>query len=120
MQTISSVDLRILDIIARFPGSVHDQTIWNNSPAKRRLEQGVYGVNSLIVADGGYANTAQSVTPLRNPVTEVEKMYQEAVIRTRNPVERQYGVWKRRLIALLLFYFARVFEFLYIRLLLSK
>lgn len=96
VQTVASPDLRILDVVARFPGSVHDQTIWNNSDVKRKLEAGLYGQNSIIVADGGYQNTRHIVTPMQNPATRVQQLYNESVIRTRNPVERQYGVWKRR------------------------
>lgn len=36
------------------------------------------------------------LTPLLNPVTRGEQLYNEALIRTRNSVERLFGVWKRR------------------------
>jgi hypothetical protein len=36
------------------------------------------------------------LTPLTNVNTRAENLYNEAQIRTRNPVERSYGVWKRR------------------------
>lgn len=36
------------------------------------------------------------LTPLSNPLTPQENLYNESQIRTRNVVERQYGVWKRR------------------------
>lgn len=36
------------------------------------------------------------ITPLTAPETEPESLFQESQIRTRNPVERSYGVWKRR------------------------
>lgn len=36
------------------------------------------------------------MTPLLNPVTRPEQLYNESHIRTRNSVERQIGVWKRR------------------------
>lgn len=96
VQTISSVNLKILDIVARFPGSVHNETIWKNSPVKMRLQHGVYGQDSIIFADGGYANSLHVVTPLRNPVGIVQTTFQESVIRTRDPVERQYGILKGR------------------------
>lgn len=31
-----------------------------------------------------------------NPITNVENTFNESQIRTRNPIERSYGVWKRR------------------------
>ena len=34
--------------------------------------------------------------PLKNPTTQAEQRYYRAHIATRNVVERQYGVWKRR------------------------
>lgn len=35
------------------------------------------------------------MTPVLNPDTNVEKLYNEAQIKTRNTVERTFGVWKR-------------------------
>lgn len=95
VQTVSSDNLKILDIVARWPGSAHDQHIYDNSSLKRRFLNNEFG-NALLVGDSGYTNTNHLITPLLNATTEVEELYNEAVIRTRNPVERQYGVWKRR------------------------
>lgn len=95
VQTVSSENLKILDIVARWPGSVHDQTIFNHSNLSRRLLEGNFGT-SLIVADSGYANTHHVITPFVNTPLEARQLYNESVIRTRNPVERSYGVWKRR------------------------
>ena len=36
------------------------------------------------------------MTPLRNPRTPGEQRYNESLIRTRNTIERQFGIWKRR------------------------
>ncbi|KAJ8912983.1 hypothetical protein NQ315_000040 [Exocentrus adspersus] len=36
------------------------------------------------------------LTPLGNPTTRVEQLYNESHIRTRNCIERVFGVWKRR------------------------
>ncbi|KAI4458813.1 hypothetical protein MML48_7g00005474 [Holotrichia oblita] len=46
--------------------------------------------------DSGYRNRNYLLTPLRNPITRAENLYNEAHIRTRNCVERLYGIWKRR------------------------
>ncbi|XP_071052448.1 putative nuclease HARBI1 isoform X2 [Onthophagus taurus] len=95
VQTVSDANLKILDIVARWPGSTHDQTIFNNSSIRNRFEQGHFG-NGILLGDSGYRNTNYLLTPLVAPRTEAERLYNEAQIRTRNVVERQYGVWKRR------------------------
>lgn len=95
VQTICAANLRILDIVARWPGSSHDRTIFNNCSIKARFERGEMG-NGLLVGDSGYTLSPYMIIPLRNPVTQEEQLFNEAQIRTRNVVERQYGVWKRR------------------------
>lgn len=95
VQTICAANLRILDVVARWPGSTHDRTIFNNCHKKACFERGDMG-NGLLVGDSGYTLSPYMVIPLRNPVTPEEQLYNEAQIRTRNVVERQYGVWKRR------------------------
>lgn len=66
-----------MDIVARWPGSVHDQTIFNNSTVKQRLENGEFG-NSVLVADSGYANTMHIVTPLLQTNNQAEELYNES------------------------------------------
>ncbi|XP_017467321.1 PREDICTED: uncharacterized protein LOC108359803 [Rhagoletis zephyria] len=36
------------------------------------------------------------MTPLSHPTTAAERLYNESQIRTRNCIERCFGVWKRR------------------------
>lgn len=95
VQTISCPDLKIMDVVARWPGSCHDQTIFKKSLVYNKLVSG-YWKNSLIVADSGYAYSQYVVTPYLNPQNAPEGLYNESLIRTRNPVERSYGVLKRR------------------------
>ncbi|XP_047019526.1 putative nuclease HARBI1 [Helicoverpa zea] len=95
VQTICNTNLEITDIVARWPGSCHDSTIFNNSVIKAKFEDGCYD-NSILVVDGGYASTSYMMPPLGSPRTQVEQLYNESQIRTRNPIERSYGVWKRR------------------------
>ncbi|CAI6355704.1 unnamed protein product [Macrosiphum euphorbiae] len=84
-----------MNIVARWPGSVHDSTIFDNSMCRAQFENGEYG-NSFLLGDGGYPCRDYMMTPLLRPVTEAEKRYQKAHIGTRNVVERLFGVWKRR------------------------
>lgn len=49
-----------------------------------------------IAGDSGYPLRPYFLTPLANPRTRGEQLYNEAHIRTRNMVERVIGIWKRR------------------------
>ncbi|XP_055839397.1 putative nuclease HARBI1 [Episyrphus balteatus] len=100
VQTISDANLKVQNVVARWPGSAHDQTIFRQSNVCLQLENGVHG-DFVIVADSGYANTFFLCTPFtrhRNldELTPAERIYQKSILTTRNVVERQYGVLKRR------------------------
>lgn len=95
MQTVSAADLKIIDIVTRWQGSAHDSTICNNSNLKRRFELGEFR-NYVLVGDQGYANSNYLITPLTVCRNAIETLCNESIIRTRNCVERQYGVIKRR------------------------
>lgn len=100
VQTISSASLRVLDIVARWPGSVHDQTIFMHSNIRDRFVAREFG-EFILIGDSGYANTHFLATPFTAnnnelPADPAMQMYQRSLISTRNVVERQYGVLKRR------------------------
>ncbi|XP_067014193.2 putative nuclease HARBI1 [Anabrus simplex] len=96
VQTLCDPDLKITDIVARWPGSTHDSTIFNNSVIRARFESGVIDDGSVIIGDSGYPNRPYLITPLAAPDSPEEQLFNESQIRTRNCVERSYGVWKRR------------------------
>ncbi|KAJ3661617.1 hypothetical protein Zmor_006005 [Zophobas morio] len=91
VQTISDADLKIRDIVARWP----DSHIFRNSVIRHTFEQGIFGDN-VLVGDSGYPIKPYLITPLRNTNNEPENLFNESLIRTRNVVERSYGVWKRQ------------------------
>lgn len=95
MQVICDSTLKIQDIVARWPGSSHDQTIFNNSNVRMKFESEMFG-NKLLLGDGGYGITKYLITPLLQPSNAVERLFNESQIRSRNPIERCFGVWKRR------------------------
>ena len=53
-------------------------------------------VLTFSVGDSGYANGNFLLTQLLHPRTPVQQLYNESHIRTRNVVERCFGVLKRR------------------------
>lgn len=95
VQCVSSANLKIQNIVARWPGSAHDQTIFNNSTLRMQFERKDFR-NYILVADSGYAVTSYMATPLLHCGNQIEELYNESIIRTRNVVERLFGVWKRR------------------------
>ncbi|XP_011876292.1 PREDICTED: putative nuclease HARBI1 [Vollenhovia emeryi] len=94
-QVVCDHKMRIIDIVARWPGSVHDATIFQHSRLHRKLEEGTFN-SGILLGDGGYPVKKYLLTPLLHPTTAAENLYNNAHIRTRNIVERVFGVWKRR------------------------
>ncbi|VVC45823.1 Harbinger transposase-derived nuclease domain [Cinara cedri] len=76
-------------------GSCYDQTIFKKSCIYNKLVSG-YWKNSLIVADSGYTHLEFVVTPYLNPQNGPEMLYNKSLIRTRNLVEKFYGILKQR------------------------
>lgn len=95
VQTICDAELRIQNIVCTFPGSNHDSTIFNYSKIRGQFERGEMS-DSILLGDSGYALKKYLMTPFLNPNGEGQNIYNETQIRTRNVVERSYGVWKKR------------------------
>lgn len=49
-----------------------------------------------VPGDSAYANRDYLLTPLLNPQTRAETLYNQSQIRTRGVVEKLFGIWKRR------------------------
>ncbi|XP_059062811.1 putative nuclease HARBI1 [Achroia grisella] len=95
VQAVCDAELRLMNVVARWPGSTHDATIFNNSILRAQCDAGDFG-NRWLLGDSAYPNRSYLLTPLLNPVTEAEIRYNESHIKTRNTIERTFGVWKRR------------------------
>lgn len=101
-QIVCDVNAKVNDIVARWPGSTHDQTVFVNSNIFERFLTGEFNRNnrqSILLGDGGYRAEEFLATPLRatNPLNRrSERLYQAAHIKTRNVVERFNGIWKKR------------------------
>lgn len=101
-QIVCDSNAKVLDIVARWPGSIHDETVFLNSKIFERLLTGEFvrnGRPSILLGDGGYRGETFLATPLRATTVNnrlSERMYQASHISTRNVVERFMGQWKRR------------------------
>jgi hypothetical protein len=98
-QTVSDADLKIQDIVTQWPGSALVAHIFRNSVLCASMSMGNFE-NGVLAGDSGYPIKPYLITPLLNVRNRAENLFNESQIRTRNVVERSYGVWKRRFPAL--------------------
>lgn len=103
VQGICNAREMFIDIVARWPGSVHDEIIFINSSVFERFIGGefvVNGIPSILLGDGGYGaeEFVATPTPLRRNValTPPLHLYQKRLISTRVIIERVFGQWKKR------------------------
>ncbi|XP_040354835.1 putative nuclease HARBI1 [Ixodes scapularis] len=96
VQAITGPQLQFFDVVASWPGSVHDSRTFDGSRARALYEES--RVPGVLLGDMGYACLPFLMTPLANPgaANSPGGRYNKAQIRTRNSVERAFGVWKRR------------------------
>ncbi|KAJ3655790.1 hypothetical protein Zmor_014903 [Zophobas morio] len=80
VQAMCNANMEFTNVVARWPAN---------------FENGDYP-NCIILGDGGYGVRHYFFNPLLNPHTQEEQLYNEAHIRTRNVIERTFGVCKRR------------------------
>ena len=85
---------RFTNLVAKWPGSVHDSFILSNSGVPTYMEQQLMK-NSWLLGDSGYPLKKWLMTPKTNP-NEQEKRFNIAHARTRNVIERAFGVLKSR------------------------
>ena len=71
------------------------QQFFNNSAIRGKFERGEMG-DSLLIGDSGYPIRPFLLTKLSIALTRAEQLYNESIIRTRNCIERSFGVYKRR------------------------
>ncbi|KAL3195545.1 hypothetical protein MRX96_045598 [Rhipicephalus microplus] len=93
---VAGPGLQFFDIVAGWSGSVHDSRIFDNSRLRVLYEEN--RVPGVLLGDARYACQPYLFAPFSEPgPTDTPKgRYQKAQIKTRNVVERAFGVWKRR------------------------
>ncbi|KAF0700860.1 putative nuclease HARBI1, partial [Aphis craccivora] len=75
VQAICESNLNIMNIVARWPGSVHDSIVIDSIVIRAQFENNGFG-NCFLLGDGGYPCRDYLMTPPLNPNTEAEKRYQ--------------------------------------------
>ncbi|XP_065365537.1 putative nuclease HARBI1 [Calliphora vicina] len=97
VQKICDPNLKILNVNAKYPGARHDSYIWSSSAVRRVIQRSFENGNHnmFLIGDYGYPLEPWLMTPLPNQLEGSSKFrYNEALCKTRNPVERLFGVLK--------------------------
>ncbi|MBN3297179.1 HARB1 nuclease, partial [Amia calva] len=95
VQIICDAQMRLTNIVARWPGSTHDSYILTNSIVGMRLQAGRVR-DGWLLGDRGYPLKTWLLTPLTNPQTDQERSYNDAHSHIRSVVERVIGQLKCR------------------------
>ena len=83
----------IRDIDVRYPGSVHDALIWNNSTAKVHLN----GSRYFLAADKAYPLSETIMKPFEEPENCFERLFNLRLSQARVVMtENVFGIWKAR------------------------
>ena len=85
---------RIINIVAKWPGSTHDSRILRSSHIWDIMEGG--RIHGCILGDSGYPCRNWLMTPILHTLTAQERCYNSAHKGTRVLVEQTIGRWKRR------------------------
>ena len=91
VQVICNEDLIFTNAVFKWPGSVADAAIWNQSVAKTILERDASG--SVLIGDSGYPLRSYLMTPIMDPLTREEVKYQKSILKTRCSIERTIDVY---------------------------
>nr|XP_034327180.1 putative nuclease HARBI1 [Crassostrea gigas] len=94
VQAVVDADLRFTNAVCKFPGATHDAFIFQNSSLPNLIESLQDG--GWLIGDSGYPLKEWLMTPISNPRSGQEERYNSAHCRTRNAIERAFGVLKAR------------------------
>lgn len=94
VQVVGDADLIIRDVVARWPGSVHDSRIFDNSKVCELFESGMMPAGYLL-GDQGYACRSYLITPFASESDPSQAKFNASHRRTRLSTERLFGAWKR-------------------------
>ncbi|WAQ98740.1 HARB1-like protein, partial [Mya arenaria] len=86
----------IIDVVARWPGSVHDSRVLRESSLNNLFENGHMPHGFHLLGDSGYPAKRWLLTPFLAPQTQAEQAYNRSHKVTRALVERGIGQLKRR------------------------
>lgn len=88
--------MKILDVVARWPGCSHDAFIWQLCKLREALNNNQIEGNGYLLGDNGYPLERYLLTPYLNPTSPSQETFNKKHRKTRNVIERCFGVLKSR------------------------
>nr|XP_054756868.1 putative nuclease HARBI1 [Lytechinus pictus] len=99
VQLICDHTYKLLNVVARWPGSTHDSRILRNSAIGQRFDDGE--LQGILLGDAGYRLEPWLMTPVREPHNNAERAYNRAHCKTRVFIEQVNGQLKNKFRCLL-------------------
>ena len=96
VQGICDAKMRFINVVAKYPGSTHDSFIWRNCSVYGYMAEKAASGNGWLLGDSGYPLSPFLMTPVMNATTAADQMYNKRHSKTRNSIERAFGLWKTR------------------------
>jgi len=96
VQGICDAKLRFLNVVSKYPGSTHDAFVWRNSSVYHHMAQQGTAIPGWLLGDSGYPLSPFLTTPVSNPTTPAELLYNKKHCQTRNTIEITFGLLKMR------------------------
>ncbi|KAM7298096.1 hypothetical protein ISCGN_018723 [Ixodes scapularis] len=95
VQAICNPESIITELTVKSPGSTHDSYMWRNCDLYDRFAAGT-GPDGWLLGDDDYSVQPWLMTPIRTPKDQPEESYNETLIKTRQVIERTFGILKTR------------------------
>ncbi|XP_071802814.1 putative nuclease HARBI1 [Asterias amurensis] len=94
VQVVCDAGFKIVNVVARWPGSSHDSAVLHGSLLGQMFTDG--RLQGTLIGDTGYALRPWLMTPVTEPATNADRRYNRSHRRTRVKIEQLFGQLKRR------------------------
>ena len=96
MQAICNHQRKFIDVFIGFPGSMHDNRVFDNSFISSELSS--FCGNYYILGDSAYASSEHLITPYRDNghLNSKQKLFNVALSTNRVIIEHCFGMMKQR------------------------
>lgn len=96
VQGICDARLRFVNVVAKYPGSSHDAFVWRDCSVYSYMAQRGNNDSGWLLGDSGYPLSPFLMTPVTNATSNAQQRYNKRHTKTRNAIERAFGLWKMR------------------------